>query len=115
MAIGQNQVVRRCQPGGEPLHGCEHRAEAHRLADTAPVLRQQRRGDEVDAAAAQCRASRRHASRKYLREHALAHAVAADDAQAFAADGQGQRLSPQRPPVGQMPLDVVELKRGEIR
>ena len=33
-------------------------------------------------------------------------------AQAFAADGQVQRLLPQRPPVGTVPLDVVELKGG---
>jgi hypothetical protein len=114
MAIGQDQVVRRCQPGGEPLHRFEHRAEAHRLADTAPVLGQQRRGDEVNAAAAPYRAGRRHAAGQHLREHALAHAVAADDAQPFAADGQVQRLLPQRPAVGQMPLDVVELERGGI-
>jgi hypothetical protein len=94
MAIGQDQVVRRCQPGGEPPHSCERRAEAHRLADTAPVLRQQRRGDEMNAAAAQCLAGGGHTTRKNLREHALAHAVAADQPQAFAADGQVQRHLP---------------------
>ena len=113
MAIGQDQVVWRCQPGGEPLHRFEHRAKAHRLADIALVLRQQRRGDEANAAAAPYRAGRRRAAREDVRQHALAHAVAADDAQPFAADGQVQRLLPQRPAVGQMPLDVVELKEGE--
>ena len=114
MAVGQQQVLGRGQPIGESCKGGQHVVQAHGLAHAATVLRQQRRDNQVDAAGALDRAGCGHAAGKEVHEHALAHAVAADDAQSLVADGQAQRLLPEDTAVRQAPLQVVQAERKGV-